>query len=360
LSVLRHHRGLRAVLVASAFACLHPRVARAEEPEPIRLSYAAPQVCPDEAAFVAQLRARTQRARLVTGSEQERRTFEVEVTAAKGGYEGKLVIRSAERKSDRTVGGQSCDEVVAAMGLVTALAIDPQASTKAVSELPPAPEPPPPELAAAEPPPPEPPPPPPPEPLVKATPPEPTPAESVVPPARKVPPWRVALGFGGGVRGGTLPSAAPDASAFVALRKDEGLLAPSFRLSFAGTATQQLEVAPGTASFRYLGGRAEGCPVRIGTSELGFRPCAGFEVGSVAASADGVSNAQTTSRPWYAATVAARVEWEVVRKVFVEGSADMIANLREDRFYFGPDMTLYRQPLIGAAASLSLAFVPFP
>src|SRR5690348_15374430 len=88
--------GRGALVMAAALAALaaaSSAPAHAEGTEPIRFELRGPAACPDEAAFVAEVQARTAKARLAAPGEVAR-TFRVVVTAARDGRaaQGKLTI----------------------------------------------------------------------------------------------------------------------------------------------------------------------------------------------------------------------------------------------------------------------------
>ena len=119
--------------LCSVLLLLH-RGARADE-EQVHLSYQAGAGCRDAAAFVAEVAARTPKARWVERSEGMR-VFEIALrvepsppTIAARRATGDLTIHDPKGGVfHRELRGASCDEVLSAMALVTALAIDPHAS----------------------------------------------------------------------------------------------------------------------------------------------------------------------------------------------------------------------------------------
>ncbi len=129
-------RAASALLGGALVLAGHP--AAADETEPIRVVYRAPPDCPDEAAFTGQVTARTRRARRAEQGEAAR-TFTISIASASAQKtRGKLTIDDPRGpSSSREVSGETCVEVVSALGLITALAIDPRAST--APTLPPAP-----------------------------------------------------------------------------------------------------------------------------------------------------------------------------------------------------------------------------
>jgi hypothetical protein len=107
------------------------RSARADE-ESVTLDYQAPDACPARAAFETEVRARTSKLKFSS----EGRHFEIRLEKAEAGWTGTLAIREqAGPASERSLNGTACDEVVSALALVVALAIDPEASTAPRSEL---------------------------------------------------------------------------------------------------------------------------------------------------------------------------------------------------------------------------------
>src|ERR1700679_1390056 len=110
--------GGRAVRALSLLAVLSPP-ARAEgaDTEPIRIDFHAPAGCPDQAAFAAQVSARTRRARLAEAGEAARR-LSVPLTPQGARTRGTLTIDDpGGPPAIRTVTGGTCDEVVSALGL---------------------------------------------------------------------------------------------------------------------------------------------------------------------------------------------------------------------------------------------------
>ncbi|HEY6079683.1 MAG TPA: hypothetical protein VIW29_12800 [Polyangiaceae bacterium] len=102
-----------------------PAFAQTPSPEePIRFEYAAPAACPDQAAFTARVRERTQRGRVAEPSELARR-FSVRISADGGGFGGELEFLDDSGASvSRRVEGEQCDAVVTSLALITALALD--------------------------------------------------------------------------------------------------------------------------------------------------------------------------------------------------------------------------------------------
>src|SRR5882672_9476653 len=106
-------------------------LARADE-EPIDLTYHAYEGCPSERQFLEQVVGRAAKTELA--SERARgRKFVVTVTTQRKDTLGKLEIVAGGATASREVKGLNCSEVVSALALFTALAIDPNASATPVA-----------------------------------------------------------------------------------------------------------------------------------------------------------------------------------------------------------------------------------
>jgi hypothetical protein len=119
-----------------ALALLTPGLAKATE---FNLNYQAPEGCPPRERMLQEILARTDTARLVALRTNYMFTANL-VATDNGSFLGDLTIEPKEgRPSIRTVDGPSCEEVVSALALITALTLDPNAQLGPVSvALPPA------------------------------------------------------------------------------------------------------------------------------------------------------------------------------------------------------------------------------
>src|SRR5262249_50734690 len=100
--------------------------------------YDAPAECPTEAAFRARILARTKRAELVAEGDTAR-AFQVRVTARGAAFLGRLEVKEGATVTARELAGASCEEVLEALAMTTALATDPNASMAAPKPAPPSP-----------------------------------------------------------------------------------------------------------------------------------------------------------------------------------------------------------------------------
>src|SRR5688572_26556101 len=91
-----HVHGAVAALTSAAFVCLaiasFAQSPVDAEPEPIAVSYRAPEGCPDDASFLREITARTQRARAARADERAR-IMRVTISNAEGGYAGRFWIQ---------------------------------------------------------------------------------------------------------------------------------------------------------------------------------------------------------------------------------------------------------------------------
>jgi hypothetical protein len=136
------------------------------------------------------------------------------------------------------------------------------------------------------------------------------------------------------------------------------VLSPAFRLAFGATLGQSTPAPDGAASFAWRGARAEACPIRAALgARLEALPCAAFELGTFSGSATGVPAARNATVLWTAAVAGARVGWAIVRStLFVEAAAEVAVPFQRDRFYVGPDSTVYQVPAVGGGASLGIRY----
>jgi hypothetical protein len=127
--------------LAIAFVCLtSPAFA---DKETIALDYTASSGCPDRAKFVERVHTFTSKADIASDDGLPHRKFGIRVVRSAGVVRGELTIDDRGAKTTRDVSGNTCDEVVSALALATAIAVDPEAlSGEPVSAPTPPPEPP--------------------------------------------------------------------------------------------------------------------------------------------------------------------------------------------------------------------------
>lgn len=112
---------------AGVFAGLsfaHP--AHADQ-EAIVLEYEVSAGCPDRRQFIERVHTFTSKAEIARDDGTLRRKFAVRISGNAGKVQGELTIDDRGAKSTRNVAGTGCDEVISALALATALAVDPDA-----------------------------------------------------------------------------------------------------------------------------------------------------------------------------------------------------------------------------------------
>jgi hypothetical protein len=324
--------------VAAALCTANESAAADEGTEPIRVEYSAPAACPSADDFAAQVHARTDRPRAAAPGEPAR-TFKVTVTTAPT-TAGRLVIRDVDgMESVRNVKGATCSEVVEALALFTALAVDPLASTSSAVELQ-APRP-----ARAAP-----------------TTPAPTPAPEHPPTASPSTPsarWEWSVGAHGGVATGVVPTTLLVIPIFVAIERQHQngwAWAPALRAEGAWSRSTLLSPDDPRGRYSWAYGALSASPVAWEpASRITVRPWIAVEVGAIDASGGAVQNAREEVDTWVAAVLSAHVAWRITRGFSLHGEAGVASPLQRYRFYLGPDETLYIEPLFGLRAAVGLS-----
>jgi len=304
--------------------------------ESAHVAYDAPSGCPTGEQFVAEVQARTARVAVVLDPGVAPLRLAVSISVADGATSGRLQIDAGDGETVRTVAGDTCGEVVSALVLVAALAIDPNATTMA--SPPAAPEPPPS--------------------------PPPLPAQGALPPrdTRHLPDGsrergrarRGAVGAGVAMVGGIAPAVLIGASAAVGITMRLGPLSPVLRAGFAEASGGARGTSAPTASFTWNSATLEGCPHRFELSVLSLEPCVRFEAGAVDAAGSNVVPTREVTRAWLAAGAVGRAEWTIAAPVFVELEAGARAPLVRVRYIFEPDSEYYRAPAVAGFASAGI------
>jgi hypothetical protein len=313
-------------------------VASPSSDDPPAVEYAAAPGCVDPATFRARLAAlpRAQTAGLPRGR--------VAIKIARTGderYAGTLRIVGAEGEPfERHIEAATCDEVVDALELVTALAIGLQPSM-APSSATPAPP-----TAPAQP-----------TPLAPAAP----EVADRAPPVSDAPtPTRWQVGAGAHAVALTLlgPQLQPGIEGYLAVSAGgSSVWAPELRLSVLRVQSGTFETALGSAVLTLLTASAEGCPLRLPLwPHATVQPCAGVQVGSLQGAGSGelLAPPRTQSLGWSAMVGSARIAWTFLPYLVLEGQAGVVAPVGSHHFYFGPATTIYDVPAVGALAGAGL------
>ncbi|WP_438027234.1 hypothetical protein [Sorangium sp. So ce233] len=273
-----------AVLASGAVARAQPTAA------PLQLEYRAAAGCPTEADFRERVVARLRRP---LAEADAANAYVVTVEKSDRRFTGRLGVRAADgAASDRDVSGDTCEDVVAALAVVTALAIGahaaeapataaaPVASASASAvAVPPAP-------VAGE------------RPRRPAPPPPPVPATDAA--ARLTLGAQLLYGAMVGPRAfGARLFAEPPLGA---MDSDIGPL----RFHADLEVSSDVPAAGGSASFRLAAVAADACPFGAAYGALRLAPCARFEAGLLSASRRGDAPARSAARGWLAIALPVR------------------------------------------------------
>ena len=87
--------------------------------------------------------------------------------------------------------------------------------------------------------------------------------------------------------------------------------------------------------------------------------CLRVEGGALTADGASVPGAASRMRAWVAFGPVLRAEWALLGSLFLDADVAAMLHVTDDRFYFGPDATVYDVPLVGveAAAGLGVHFL---
>jgi hypothetical protein len=320
-------------------------MARADGTQPteeaILIKYDGPPECTTESAFFAQVAARTPRARLAA-SDARVRAFMVSLTRGSEASFGRLVMRAPDgAESERDVTGDTCDEVVSALALVCALAVDPQASTRRLPAPPPPPPSPPPVVTF------------PPLAPVLGTPP--TPDKPVASSAdtlrREARRWHLALTLDASLVGGISPSPLFGTPVTVEADLPAGHgLAPTMRLGFE-RASSGGGTGP-TALFTLTIGIFEACPRRWQLGPVRLEPvCLRVEGGAVEGVGANVIPSHDLTRGWVALGAVARAEWAFWKPLFLDLEGGVRFPLVRPTYVVEPETTVYPVPVVAGVVT---------
>ena len=321
--------------------------------EPVRVSYDAPASCPADSVFIERVRSRLQRGRFAETGELAR-AFDVTVTANADGkaFLGHLeFIASDGQSAVRNVSGNTCDDLVSSLALITALAIDDRSAESESESAEPAPLPSPPRAAVSEPPKKI-------DPSTEATPREPESTEK-----RARPRLRWDIGANAGVMSWVTDGAAFDVGAFAEL----GSRTPSWsaRVSaFYSSDTKDSDAR--SANFKTAWLRLEGCPVAIALSgTVSLAPCAAFDAGLLRSQGEpsaALINTNTANNFWAAGVALARLSWVVRERLVIGLDGEVGVPLTRQDFQVrnsDSGSTLLRVPKIGLGVKIGVG-VRFP
>lgn len=329
------------------------------------LDYRQDADCPDSAAFRARITARTP----VVFDAAANRSLTVVVQSGTPSR-GRLRFAADGGAAVREVAGATCDEVVSALALIAAVALErgvliDDGETPTATE--PLPAEPPPVAAPVTPP-----------ATAPVTPPAAAPA--AVPPTPGPQedrdaahggtggtgaPLRWAVGAQALLAGGVGPALAGGGRAFAEASIDVATR-PALRASLAwlpgtdrGTELgTEREPERGTVHFSLLAARLEACPVRLELRAFALSPCASFDAGRIGVSVS-EPESRTIGRVWLAPGALVRLGLSLTPVLALELEGGFIVPLDRYRFFFSPEPFVYKVPAISGSAGLGLA-VRFP
>ncbi len=276
----------------------------AAAPQPFHVTYEAPAGCSSRAAFVAELSARTPRARLAAADETAA-TFDVTLSDRVTDVLGRLTLREIDgRETPRAVAGATCEEVVSALALIAAVLVDPEALSRS----------------------------------------EPDHAQRPAPEPRR-PARRAHFRFGGGAGAALDSGIAPELalSAFFELDAEHqsatGARGISFGIAAQRTRSDTVDTGAGRADFTYTGARGWFCPLSLpSTGLVSFTPCAALGVGTLRGVGSATLDQQTVTRPWLSLGPLARLELRPTRFLSFTLDGEAVVALSHPTFYFRPDV----------------------
>jgi hypothetical protein len=305
----------------------------------VRIEYAAPQRCPSEAEFEAELHKRTAKARPAADSEPAHVVRVVVRSLPSGAMVGRIATEwNGEHSGVRELRDKNCGQLVSALALTAALTIDPDArldlapeATKAETTVPapaPAPAPPPSENTDRQP---------------------------VTEPSPRSMSLEKRVGMEAGAVRIITPGAMPTLGAFGELAwLGPDFVSPSIRLSL-DLASNTLDVNR-AANFSWLAGTLELCPIAVRWADTELRPCVSGAGGAILAGGRAVPEKYRQTRAWWSAGISTHVSQRLSSWFGVELFAALGVPLRARNFIFAnPSREIARTP----TASGELGFGAF-
>jgi hypothetical protein len=293
------------------------------ETKPVEVQFDGPEGCASASAFLRSLRSRTDRVRRADADELHT-IVQVRLRRDRGRIVGELrVVDDLGQTDTRKVQGASCDDVVQALSLTAALALDPTAMLSAPPAGPSTDE----ATTSV-----------PAQPTV-APPPTRQPAPPAVagdqtspaPAAQPVPGGELGVGFVG------LAALSGDISPGIGLfaRKilgREGVFRPSLGLAFVYVRNDVVR-SPQDAQVALLGMSATACPLRLTASILTVAPCALVLGGWLRATGRQVTHVESVDHSWLSAGMTIRAAALLGRGFSLELEGGLSTLLFKRRFF---------------------------
>ncbi len=330
--------------------------------KPVEVQFEGPAGCGGTGSFFASLRSRMEHVRIAEDDES-RTTLQVRLSRERTRVVGELRIIDDSGTTDmRKVQGMSCDDVLQALSLTAALALDPTAvlsvspmgsdKDATTAGAPAGPEPPPPSRADEAP-----------APVAEkpAAPPAPKPSEPSVtvsaapPPPRHVPSVEV----GAGLVGLSLLSGGSSLGAALSLYKSLGsgeVFRPAVGLTLI-YARNDVHHTPSPAAATLLAAGISVCPVRVNASVLALQPCAALWGGVLEAAGRSLTQEERVSRLWLSTGLSLRslVSLGHGLALQVEGGFQ-VPFLRRRYFATVPSNVIAETPTLSPVVGVSLTY----
>jgi hypothetical protein len=320
---------LSAAILLAALSCSDLAAA---EVSPKRLQahldYDAPADCPTRAELNARILGRTALAEITDAPSDW--TARLELTVEGNEARGHLLIEAKGAPArERTVVGETCADVVDALALVTALAIDPNASWVADAAL----------IKTVTPP-------VQPAPIVEAPAPKVLPSSSPISsnsPVTPAPPrWQLTIGGAARTSAGLAPDPLLGGALHAMLQSTrETVVSPALRLS--ATVEVNGAFAARAASFLYARGEVDLCPLRLGSSAFDMHLCGGVGGGVVRAVGIEIAHPILATPAWVELDVVVTGRWHPGGGAFfLEADVAALVPLTRRTFVFNtPHLFVY-------------------
>jgi hypothetical protein len=273
----------RATLPIVALAMIASPAPAAADAEVVELRYAAPPGCPARAVVEAGILDRTPNVSLGAPA---RRVFAITIAPIADGFRGTLVV---DEVADKELSAQRCDDLAAALALVTALAIDPTAT--------------------------------------------------MAPRAPWSRGWSLEAGVGGMVEAGVSPD-----MMLAGVLELRASLRGRYQLELAVIAGRDsTRQDDGAARFVWLAARPAAC---LGAPARGFAlaACGHVEIGAVQARGEQIVNHRDLTRLWLAAGAHAGARYPLSARSFAQLQLGASLPLVRDRYLFAPNASIHETP----------------
>lgn len=303
-----------------------------EASQPVRasLEFVTPADCGERALFIDGIARRSERIRIVAGTEP--RHVRVSIARAGDVLSVELTFQQPNgRRASRSLRALTCHEAIEAAALVAALSLDPSASTAPESQLPAMPS----QAAAPD------------EPTPDSTPPASRPPpegrQLLASEAPELKPVASPLLWSAGVvlaaTWQPAPAPMPGIGVSIMVRHEQpALFAPAARLTLAhfGRGGFSASRGVGEAAFELESATIELCPLRLRAWWLGLAPCGFANAGVLRVTGSEALETRGVTRPWWVFGGSALAVVRVSQAVQLEAAASAGKPLIQDAFQFEP------------------------